>query len=162
MGTPALPSLMIHHFSISVPDIEAALLWYEDILGFKQEMRFTIESISAQGAFLVRDSLRIELWQIAKGAQVPESRKEPDSDLKSGGTKHVAFMVPNLQGCLEELSKRGVDIAAVQRHPSESMKKEFDLVVPGKQPAFAAFIRDPAGTLIELLDMERVGAQSPP
>lgn len=157
MGTPALPNLAIHHFSISVPDIEGALRWYEDILGFKPEMRFAIESIPAMGAFMVRDSLRIELWQVAEGAAVPESRKEPDSDLKSGGTKHVAFTVPNLQSCLEDLSRRGVDIAAIQRDPSESMQKDFDLFSPG-QAAFAAFIRDPGGTLIELLDRERVSA----
>ena len=48
MRPPALPSLTIHHFSIAVPDIEVALRWYEDILGFKPEMRFTIASISAQ------------------------------------------------------------------------------------------------------------------
>jgi methylmalonyl-CoA/ethylmalonyl-CoA epimerase len=156
MRPPALPSLSIHHFSISVPDIELALRWYQDILGFKPEMRFTIDAIPAQGAFLVRDSLRLELWQVAEGAQVPASRREPDSDLKSGGTKHVAFQVPNLQERLAELQARGVDIAAVQRKPTEPMRYEIDPSAPGQAPAFAAFIRDPAGTLIELLDREQV------
>lgn len=157
MRPPALPSLLMHHFSVSVPDIEVALRWYEDILGFKPEMRFTIDAISAQGAFLVREALRIELWQIGSGAKVPASRKQPDSDLQSGGTKHVAFLVANLQERLAELHARGVDIAAVQRHPAEPMQPELEPFAANMPPAFAAFIRDPAGTLIELLDQEQVG-----
>jgi methylmalonyl-CoA/ethylmalonyl-CoA epimerase len=153
---PALPSATLHHFSVSVPNIEEAIAWYADTLGFKTENRFAIESLSAQAAFMVRDSLRIELWQIGAGASVPDARKEPNTDLKSGGTKHVAFLVPDLQVCLRELIHRGVDVAAIQRHPSLPMAQDPDPLDPAKGTAFAAFIRDPAGTLIELLDRDQV------
>jgi hypothetical protein len=51
-----------------------------------------------------------------------------------------------------ELLSRGVDIAAVQRDPTERMQGEVNPAAPNERAAFAAFIRDPAGTLIELLD----------
>ena len=156
MSIAALPGLKIHHVSISVPDMEVALAWYADILGFQEEFRFSIGALSAQGAFMVRDGLRIELWAIKDAGRVPEVRREPNTDLHAGGTKHAAFLVTDLQGSLVELVRRGVDIAAVQRNSTEPMDKDADPLAPGKPPAFAAFIRDPGGTLIELLDAERV------
>jgi methylmalonyl-CoA/ethylmalonyl-CoA epimerase len=153
MPNPALPQIAIHHVSISVPDMEAAIAWYGEIFGFAVEFRFDVEPLSAKGAFLKRAELRLELWQVGGGEPVPESRRDPNSDLRTGGTKHVAFAVPGLQARLVELAKRGVDIAAVQRHPTEPMLPDPDLAAaPGKRPAFAAFIRDPGGTLIELID----------
>jgi methylmalonyl-CoA/ethylmalonyl-CoA epimerase len=156
--TPAIPILTPHHVSISVPNIDEAIVWYGDILGFVLHSRFEIAEISAQGAFLKCGALWIELWQIGAGAQVPEIRKNPDTDLSVGGTKHVAFLVPDLQSRLVELERRGVDIAAVQRRPTEPMKVERNPADPNVHAAFAAFIRDPAGTLIELIDQASLQA----
>jgi len=155
MVDPVLPQIAIHHFSVSVPDLEGSIAWYSEILGFAVESRFEIEPLSAKAAFLKRGDLRLELWQVSGGEPVPESRRDPNSDLRTAGTKHVAFAVANLQRCLAELVKRGVDIAAVQRDPAEPMLPDPDPAAPGKTPAFAAFIRDPGGTLIELLDRGR-------
>ena len=148
---PALAHLTPHHFSVSVPDLEAAIAWYADILGFEVEVQFEIPAIPAKGAFLRSPALRLELWQAQGSAPVPEARKSPNTDLKTCGTKHMAFAVPDLQERLAELVRRGVDIAAIQRHRSEPMQADPDPLAPGKPPAFAAFIRDPAGTLIELI-----------
>jgi methylmalonyl-CoA/ethylmalonyl-CoA epimerase len=152
---PALPHVSAHHFSVSVPDLEAAIAWYSDTFGFVVEHRFEIAAIPAKGTFLRSPAIRLELWQALGNAPVPEERKTPNSDLKTCGTKHIAFAVPDLQGCLKELVQRGIDIAAVQRDPSLPMQPEADPLVPGKQPAFAVFIRDPFGTLIELIDQSR-------
>ena len=157
MSAPVLPELAVHHVSISVPDLEAAIAWYGEILGFKVQFRMGIESIGAKGAFIRRGNLRLELWQMAGGSQVPPGRREPNSDLQTGGTKHVAFAVDDLQACLEELARRGVDIAAVQRDPAQPMLPDADPLGKDKPPAFAAFIRDPAGVLIELIDAARAG-----
>jgi methylmalonyl-CoA/ethylmalonyl-CoA epimerase len=153
---PALPQLKPHHVSISVPDMEAAIRWYTDILGFEMHSRFEIDAIPAKGAFLRREHFWLELWQVAAGAKVPESRKHPDSDLRFGGTKHVAFLVPDLQSRLLDLTRLGVDIAGVQRDPTEPMKPEDTASSQEARPAFAIFIRDPAGTLIELLDEKTI------
>ena len=162
MAASALSQFSLHHFSVSVPDIDAAIAWYGDIFGFNLEARFDIEAIPAQGAFMRAGALRLELWQAAGGALVPDARKEPNSDLRSGGTKHVAFMVNGLQRQLVELVRRGVDIAAVQRDPQQPMQHDADPASDSKPPAFAAFIRDPAGTLIELLDAAMVARVLPP
>jgi methylmalonyl-CoA/ethylmalonyl-CoA epimerase len=158
MSTAAVPHLSAHHVSIAVPDMEQAIDWYASVLGFELEFRFHVAGIPAHGAFLRRPELRIELWQ-AHGVQpVPAERRIPDADLRTAGTKHMAFAVPNLQGRLPELMRRGVDIAALQRSPTEPMRPDADPLAPGKPPVFALFLRDPAGTLIELLDRDRLPA----
>ena len=91
------------------------------------------------------------------GAHVSDKRREPNTDLFEGGTKHIAFAVDDLQGQLEALAAHGVDIAAIQRRRTLPMQPE-SLPLAQDPPAFAAFIRDPSGTLIELLDAAMVGA----
>lgn len=140
-----------------MPDLEAALGWYAAILGFRLEHRLEIAALPARAAFVERDGRRIEIWEAAGGARVPDIRREPNTDLREGGTKHVAFAVADLQGCLGRLAELGVDIAAVQRDPHTPMAREADPRDSSRGPAFAAFIRDPGGTLIELLDAGRVG-----
>ena len=157
-ATALLPGLKVHHVSVSVPDLDQALEWYEAILGFRAVHRFEIAAIPARAAFVQRGELQIEIWEVDGGATVPRQRREPNSDLREGGTKHMAFAIPGLQVCLERLQARGVDIAAVQRDPHLPMNPEADVRNTVQGAAFAAFIRDPGGTLIELLDATRVGA----
>ena len=139
------------------PTYLTAVKQSSDAAAFWQSSGFEVAAIPARAAFIRRGALRIELWEASGGATVPPQRREPNSDLLTGGTKHVAFRVTDLQGCLVRLQARGVDIAAVQRHPTEPMRVEEDPADPTRGPAFAAFIRDPGGTLVELLDTARVG-----
>jgi methylmalonyl-CoA/ethylmalonyl-CoA epimerase len=157
MSASVLPEVAIHHVSISVPDLEAALAWYGEIFGFEVQFRMGIESMNAKGAFVKRGDMRLELWQIEGGFPVPSGRREPNTDLQTAGTKHVAFAIPDLQAFLERLVRRGVDIAAIQRDPTQPMQPDADPLARDKPTAFAAFIRDPAGVLIELVDAARAG-----
>jgi methylmalonyl-CoA/ethylmalonyl-CoA epimerase len=158
VSAPLLLPIAIHHVSVSVPNLPTALDWYARVLGFELEQRFEVAAIPARAAFMRRGEMRLELWEVAGGAQVPRERREPHDDLRQGGTKHAAFLVSDLQGCLERLLEQGIDIAAVQRAPDAPMRAEPDPRNRAAAPAFAAFIRDPGGTLIELLDAARVSA----
>ena len=63
----------------------------------------------------------------------------------------------DVQAAIDALMDRGVSIAAVQRRRTEPMHEEANpRVGPSgrREPAFAAFIRDPAGTLIELVSSD--------
>jgi methylmalonyl-CoA/ethylmalonyl-CoA epimerase len=149
---PILASATPHHFSIAVPDMDRAIEFWTGIFGFRLERRFEVAAIGGLGAFLRSPSIQLELWQLAGAAPVPEERKKPNTDLLTNGTKHIAFQVPDLPAALEALHRHGVAIAAVQRAPTEPMRPETD---PARfRPAFAAFIQDPFGTLIELLGPE--------
>jgi len=40
--------LMPHHCGISVPDLEASIAWYRDMLGFFVEKRLTLDVVPAK------------------------------------------------------------------------------------------------------------------
>lgn len=158
-----LPTLKLHHFSIAVRDLDESIQWYETVFGLKLERQGSLSSpeITGRNAFLVRDGLRVELWAVEGAAPVPSERLAPNTDLLTGGTKHIAFEVENLQSVVDELVRRDVDIATIQRSSGEphlfEEHPETDPAKP-KKPAFAAFIRDPSGALIELYDPSQKGS----
>ena len=133
--TGAIGPLRPHHFGISVPDLAAALAWYERMLGFSLERRLFIEKIPAHIAFVERGGFRIEIFEVAGAAPLPADRRVPNLDLKTHGNKHMCFEVPDVPAAVAALRAAGADIA-------------FELTVDGNP---TAFVRDCAGNLIEFL-----------
>jgi methylmalonyl-CoA/ethylmalonyl-CoA epimerase len=131
-----LPALRAHHFGVSVPDLDAAIAWYERALGFRLEQEAVIEKIPARVAFLHRDRFRIELFEVPGAAPLPDDRRTPNLDLRTHGNKHLCFEVSDVPGAVATLRTANVDIA-------------FEVVVDG---APVAFIRDVCGNLIELIE----------
>jgi len=127
------------HLGVSVPDLEAAVAWYRDVLGFEVERRFAIDTIPAKVAMMINGNLRVEIFQPESGKTPGEVRSIPDEDIRTHGTKHVAFAVEDVLGLSEELGKRGVDIVWVKK-----------LTLGNNM-----FLRDVAGNLIEFIERPR-------
>ncbi len=125
-----------HHGGVSVPDIEAAIAWYRDVLGFGLEKRFYIPPAKAKAAMIRKGQLRFELFEAEGAAPLPEDRRDPPRDLQTHGNKHIAFRVEDLEAFLSEMAAKQADIAFVVR-------EDF-----GK----GCFIRDCAGNLIEFVE----------
>jgi methylmalonyl-CoA/ethylmalonyl-CoA epimerase len=125
-----------HHGGVSVPDLDAAIHWYGTVLGFEVEKRFYIEPARAHAAMLRKGPLRFELFDVEGAKPLPEERRHPPSDLRTHGTKHLAFRVASLDDFLAEMRQKNVDISFVVR-------EEFGT---------GAFIRDCAGNLIEFVE----------
>jgi methylmalonyl-CoA/ethylmalonyl-CoA epimerase len=125
-----------HHVAFSVPDLEASIRWYRETLGFEVEQRLHVESVPADLAMLRRGVMRVELFQPEHGAPLPAGRSNVQEDLRTHGTKHVAYAVRDVRAAVVELERRHVDI-----------------VHQGSGPLAAfAFIRDNSGNLIELFE----------
>ena len=124
-----------HHGGISVPDLEASVRWYGEVLGFEVEQRIEIPTIPAQVVMLKRGDLRIELFQVPGAKPLPPERREPDRDVHTHGNKHVAFAIRSVDEAERELRARNVDIVFVGRFKFGSN----------------IFLRDNAGNLIELV-----------
>jgi methylmalonyl-CoA/ethylmalonyl-CoA epimerase len=129
--------LIPHHCGISVPDLDASIAWYRDMLGFTLEKRLSIDELSASVAFLRHGNFFIELFEIKNAEPLPEGRSYPNKDIQTHGTKHIAFAVDDVDEYINSLKKRGVDIAMDVR------------IMEGKA---MAFIRDNAGNLIEIVE----------
>ena len=126
-----------HHCGLSVPDLEAAIVWYREMLGFALEMRQEMTHVPLRGAFLKRGDYRIELFEVPGAKPLPPERRNVDEDLRTHGTKHMALMVPSVRQALEFLRARGVEVAM------EPMEVEGTV---------ACYIRDNSGILIELVE----------
>jgi len=126
-----------HHCGISVPDLEASIVWYRDMLGFSLKARMTLEAVGAKIAFMKHGDFQIELFEVPGAAPLPDDRRSPNMDLRTHGTKHIAFAVKDLKRVMNTLKERGVDIA---------------LDVMDMPDGKVAFIRDNSGILIELIE----------
>ena len=120
-----------HHCGISVPNLEASITWYRDVLGFSVAMRGTIEQAHAEVAFMKHGDFCIELFEVAGAAPMPESRSHPDTDVATHGTKHIAFEVQDIRKLMDTLRQRDVDVVW--------------------ERARSAYIRDNSGILIEFM-----------
>jgi catechol 2,3-dioxygenase-like lactoylglutathione lyase family enzyme len=155
MADGLFPDLAFHHVGISVANLQAAIDFYGEVFGFTQEFRKHIAPIKTDLAFLRRGSLRLEFFQKAGSAPVPELRRLPNTDLQEQGTKHPCFSLKDCQAALEILHGRAdVEIVGVVREVGEPMVFEDN---PCLQPiddrgqAQAFFFRDPNGILVEIL-----------
>ena len=153
MNAQPLPYLKPHHFCISTPDLEASLAWWRIHFGFEREFQFELPHMRCRGAFARRGDFRIEFFHIEGSAPTPEERLKPDSDLKINGGKHICFSVEDPQAALEKLNSDGVKVVGVRR-ANGPMREEADPRLgaePGRAPAMAVFVLDPAGALVELV-----------
>jgi len=128
-----------HHGGVSVPDLDDAIAWWHDVLGFEVEKRFPIPTIPAEVAMLRNGPLHIELFEVPEAKSLPAERRMPDSDVHTHGNKHVSFAVGNVREFAQELEKRGADIVWVKE------------MVHGAN----IFIRDNVGNLIEFVQGPR-------
>jgi catechol 2,3-dioxygenase-like lactoylglutathione lyase family enzyme len=144
--------MRLHHVSIAVTDMDRALRFWIDIFGFRLRHRFRLEALQGDGAFVAGAGTEIELWCLDATRPVPDERRAPNTDLLTAGTKHVAFLVPDLLATLDRLAGYDIPIVGVQRVRGDKMRPAADVLSGGERRAFAAFIHDPFGTLIELLD----------
>ena len=50
------------HICFSVPDLDASIAWYREVLGFEVNPRFHVKDVPADGAMLQRNRFRVELF----------------------------------------------------------------------------------------------------
>jgi methylmalonyl-CoA/ethylmalonyl-CoA epimerase len=130
-----------HHVGISVINIDAALVWWEEMLGFTLERRYRLEAIPAEIAMIRNGALHVELFQVPQPKPKSPERSVPDDDVQTVGNKHVAFSVADVQATVDRLRAKGADIVWVKDLPN------------GRA---AAFIRDNEGNLIEFVQWPKV------
>jgi methylmalonyl-CoA/ethylmalonyl-CoA epimerase len=124
------------HVGISVTDMDQAIRWYQDNLDFRLvKDDGWVPPLEARICFLENNGFQLELFQYK--APIPQSadRLHPNLDLRTVGTKHVAFGVEDLASLRARLTAAGVEIA----HETTMGKDQV------------MFIRDCCGTLIELI-----------
>lgn len=148
----------IHHLAISVPDLDQALAFYRDALGFTvvqegdwhgdhpaADRVIGLEKTSARIAMLKAANAYLEIWQYRHPE--PEDRRARPCDL---GYPHFALQVTDIEAEYERLSAAGMTFAA-------------DAPV-NLGTTSAIYGKDPFGNVIELYEIRdpAVAQISPP
>jgi methylmalonyl-CoA/ethylmalonyl-CoA epimerase len=131
---PGGRTMKIHHCAISVPDVEASIAWYEEMLGFEVVWRTIIPGLDVILVQMKGAGFLLELFQVPGAAPLPEGRSHPNTDFRTHGVKHFAIEVSDAREFVEELRAKGVKVVHVA---------EFE-------GTFGAFILDNSGNLIEI------------
>jgi glyoxylase I family protein len=146
----------IHHVAISVPDLDRALAFYGDLLGFEVVQRgewdrdfpdgdraIGLEQTSARMAMLEAPNAYLELWEYRNPP--PEDRVSRPCD---HGYPHMALQVRGIAEEYERLRAGGMTFVG-------------EPVDFGRSSAI--YGRDPFGNVIELYEIREAGIpQLPP
>jgi len=139
----------IHHTAISTPDLERALGFYRDLLGFREVTGFAwgrgtetidritgLENSAAKVALLRLDNAFIELFEF----EAPEAmRSDPRRPVCDHGITHLCLEVTDIDAEYERLSAAGMTF-----HTEP---------VSAGHGAKATYGRDPDGNVVELLEV---------
>ena len=132
----------LDHVGLNVADLEAMTAWYCASLGLAVELEFALDHVDLRGAMLrSADGWRLEL--LCR----PESRPglqaaSPVEAALTRGFGHLALDVPDVDAAYDALLAAGATDRMCPRPSPE----------PGVRMAYVA---DPEGNLVELLDRSR-------
>jgi catechol 2,3-dioxygenase-like lactoylglutathione lyase family enzyme len=131
------------HVGLTVGDLEAAIDWYSRALDLCEEFRFDLPAYEFRGAMMIGPTrYRIELIERAGSKPGPRPANPVDAAL-TRGYGHICLDVEDVDVAYRELLAVG---ASDRMSPRASPE-------PGIRMAFVA---DPEGNLIELLDRAAV------
>jgi len=141
-----VPVVRLTHVGIAVSDLERALRFYRDVLGFRFEHELHVEGepsdtllrlrgVNLDAVYLVRDGVRIELLRFANPPAPPHHARR----MNEPGLTHLSFRVQDLDATLAALRAAG-----------ERVLEETIIRIPQVRAA-ACFVVDPDGQLIELV-----------
>ncbi|WP_376093780.1 VOC family protein [Roseomonas sp. CCTCC AB2023176] len=133
---PLLPDIRPYAVTMSVPDLEATVAWYGEILGFTVERRNSYPEFGTRLAFLRRDAFRIELIEDAN-ARPGIPRPDAPAHTATYGISQFMFGTDDLADVRRRLAERGI-------HPHF----EFENAELGVR---FFFIRDPNVNLIAFI-----------
>jgi methylmalonyl-CoA epimerase len=118
----------LDHVAIAVTNLDEAVSWYRDNLGFKElERRVTHgEKTAMVSAVMILGSATVVLVQ----GTTPESQVSKFIDHFGAGVQHVAISVDDLDGAIDQLRRGGgaPDIAIVE---GEGIRQVFLRRDPG-------------------------------
>jgi len=130
----------VDHIGLSVGDLDGMRDWYVRAFGFGTARPFEVPHAGLRGVFLLGpDDIAIELLERRDSSRVRPAASTPPDDLLARGWAHLCLRVDDVDDTFARLVDAGAGVLAA---PGDSPE-------PGVR---FAFVTDPEGNLIELLD----------
>ncbi|MEO7144669.1 MAG: VOC family protein [Bryobacteraceae bacterium] len=122
------------HVGISVSNVDRALHFYEDQLGFTEVFKFKKKDGAVSQVYLrVNDNNFVELF--------PGATEQGNLPRATTGIRHLGFFVKDLQATLHTLQSRGYPLPADAFEQARKVRADGTLLY---------FLKDPDGNNIEL------------
>jgi methylmalonyl-CoA/ethylmalonyl-CoA epimerase len=103
----------IHHIGIAVHSLDDALKFYRDTLGLHVQAQDTIEDQGVRAALLSIGQSEIELLEPTR----PDAGVAKFLDRKGEGLHHICFQTEDVDGDLEALQAKGVELVDQKSRP---------------------------------------------
>ena len=151
---PIPSSISINHVAISVPDLEKALKWYQEVMGFtivRGPVELTSDDIQVGKALKnifgskfkklrivwmsSANNIGVEIFQFIQPKQLIKKKK---IEYWSGGVIHIAVTQRNIEDLLSKVTKTG----------GKQISKIWEL--ESKKHHKLVFCSDPFGNIIEI------------
>ncbi|MFW0795311.1 VOC family protein [Gordonia sp. CPCC 205515] len=135
--------MVIDHICFAVPDIQAAITYWNDVFGYRQSTGIVTNTLQGvRVSFLVKEeSLPIKLIE-----PVPDNAALQKAVSRGGGFHHICFKCDDVEIEIDNLSAKGLR-TLVQPQPGEAFNNHA-----------IAFMRARYGLNFELIDTdERAG-----
>ena len=129
----------LDHVAIAVPDLEASITWYENVLGFELGERRTTqgEFTGMVSAVLRAGPITVVLVQ----GTSPESQVSRYIEHHGPGLQHMAIEVRDLRGLAKKLEADGVEFAT-EVIEGDGIRQIFTAREPGSGMMFELIERD--------------------
>ncbi len=135
------------HISLSVRNLDESMQWYKEHLGFQLVFSMYLSGHHARLAFMRKGDFEIEMFQHDNTKPLPPERLDPHADQQTQGTKHLAFLVDDVEALASELRSEGVEIVT---GPKVMECKEANVREK------ICFIHDPNGICIEFIQRKNI------
>ncbi|MAG33680.1 MAG: hypothetical protein CL908_22610 [Deltaproteobacteria bacterium] len=141
----------LSYIAIRVADLDRALRFYRDLLGFKEVSRFELDGpspsarllgrdeVPVRACFLERDGTRIELQHLELPADAALSR--PQGPRAQLGLSHIGLRISDFEKTVAELVRGGARVLKASRFSHPGLGSEVVIA------------EDPDGVRIELIEM---------
>jgi methylmalonyl-CoA/ethylmalonyl-CoA epimerase len=96
----------IEHIGIAVKNLEESIKFYEEVLGLKCYAIEEVKDQRVKTAFFMLGQTKIELLESTD----PEGPIGKFIEKKGEGVHHLAFAAQGIEGALEELQNRGIQL----------------------------------------------------
>ena len=130
----------LDHVGLNVADLDAAERWYAEAFGYERDVALRLDALELDIVMLIHPERGDRLELLHRPGSAPGLRAtDPPQAVLTQGFGHVAFDVQGVDAAYDRLVRMGARAVMTPR--------------PSPEPSVRmAFVADPEGNLVELLD----------
>lgn len=121
--------LNLNHIAVAVPELEEAVRWYEQVLGFRETQRVEVPDLGLQVVYVGnRSDTQIELFKRSGSASAAAGETE---FLGPKGLDHIGFLVEDVDLLADDLKSKGIPLLIEPTGTPQANVRTLVIQAPG-------------------------------